>query len=162
MGFLIYTVLAVLFGVGVLKLLLHTFPLKGQTHAEPQYRKRPFVMNQGEAAFFHELRKQLPIEYHIFPKMRIADILETTAHGRDYYIQRNKILPKHVDFLICDAHLHPVMALELNGGSHDRAERAASDTFKVAAFTAAALPLEVVKVGQHFEEQIKSLLMKLK
>src|SRR5262245_9353477 len=69
----------------------------------PVFRSIPCVMNRSEAAFYHELRRQLPNGYYIFPKMRIADFI-SAVDGRGFYQRRNYILPKHIDFLVCDSY----------------------------------------------------------
>lgn len=58
--------------------------------------------------------------------MRIADILETIK-GKGYYKRRDLVLPKHVDFLICDRNFKPVLAIELDGKSHQRKDRIERD-----------------------------------
>ena len=37
--------------------------------------------------------------------------------------RRNQILPKHVDFLICNDRMTPLLAIELDGGSHNKPSR---------------------------------------
>lgn len=128
--------------------------------SEPQYRVKPSIMNKSEQAFFYELQKQLPTDYHIFPNMRIADILEA-VDGKGFYKRRNEILPKHVDFLVCDRYFKPMVAIEVNGSSHLRTDRIESDDLKQKIFKDAQLPLEVVDVGTSFEQsvlRIKALL----
>jgi len=116
-------------------------------------------MDKREEAFFFELRKQLPEGYFVFPKMRIADIIETT-NGKGYYIHRNEILPKHIDFLICNASFHPILAIELNGSSHGREDRKESDYEKKEIFKSAGLPLEFIEVGTDFPSDVKNLIAK--
>ena len=124
---------------------------------ELQYRKRPVVLDKREAAFFYELKKQLSEGYNIFPKMRIADFLETTATGRDYYKQRNKILPKHVDFLICDQYFKPLLAIEVNGSSHRQEKVQVNDALKKEIFEAAEIPLKTVTVGTDFVPAVQEI-----
>ena len=120
------------------------------------YKKRQSVMNKSEAAFFYELQKQLPPGYHIFPKMRIADMLET-VNGGGYYNRRNKILPKHIDFLVCDEYFKPVAALEVNGSSHNRADRIARDEDVGRILREAGLPLTFINVGSDFSSAIANV-----
>src|SRR3989339_112268 len=84
--FIVFILLAV-FAVSLLK------KYDKENRKESIYKKRESVMNKSESAFFFELQKQLPNGYHIFPKMRIADIIETES-GKGYYKLRDKILPK--------------------------------------------------------------------
>jgi hypothetical protein len=81
--------------------------------------------------------------------MRIADIIETKS-GRGYYKQRNKILPKHIDFLICDPDLKPVCAIEIDGSSHDAPERRERDELVNYIFKSVGIYLKRVQVGEDF------------
>lgn len=127
-----------------------------QRRKESVYKKRESVMNGSEKAFFFELQKQLPQGYFIFPKMRIADMIET-KNGRGFYFKRNRILPKHVDFLVCDSYFRPKLAIELNGGSHRGNDRVESDRIKKEVFAEVDIPLEVVNVGQDFSESVNKI-----
>jgi hypothetical protein len=123
---------------------------------ESIYKKRSSVMNRSESAFFFELQKQLPHGYYIFPKMRIADILETVS-GKGYYHMRNGILPKHIDFLICDSYFKPVVAIEVNGGYHNTPNQKKKDSIKREIFMSAGLPLETINVGSDFSQSINRI-----
>jgi hypothetical protein len=113
-------------------------------------------MNKCELAFFYELRKQLPDSYHICTNMRIADMMDATA-GVGFYKRRNAILPKHVDFLICDAYFRPVVAIEVNGYSHRRPDRVERDKQVKTIFSHAELPLVFVDVGTNFAKSIAEI-----
>lgn len=123
---------------------------------ESIYKKRTSVMNHSESAFFFELQKQLPHGYYIFPKMRIADILETVS-GKGYYHMRNGILPKHIDFLICDSYFKPVVAIEVNGGYHDTLNQQKKDQTKKQILESAGLSFEIVNVGSDFSQSIAQI-----
>ncbi len=113
-------------------------------------------MNQSEAAFFFELKNQIPTEYYIFPKMRIADIVYP-LHGKGYYGRRNEVLPKHIDFLICNKNFEPKVAIELNGKSHQRQDRIERDERVRQIFDDAKIPSEFINVGTNFSESIKQI-----
>jgi hypothetical protein len=124
------------------------------------YQIRFRVMNNSEEAFFHELQKQLPRDFYVFPKVRIADILKT-IDGQKYYVSRNKILPRHVDFLICDLQFKPRMAIEINGGSHHSAKVIESDALKKKIFGELNFPLRVVNVGETFASVVQEIVSTL-
>ncbi len=131
-----------------------------RVHVRPKgYRARPVVMNASEQALYFEIRKQLPAEYHLFPNMRIADFIDA-RHGVGFYHRRNKILPKHVDFLVCDRSFKPVVAIELNGSSHQRADRIERDALVADIFSQAELAFEVIQVGTDFRTQVTTILGK--
>lgn len=119
------------------------------------YRKRPSVLDRREMAFFVELKSKLPAGFHIFPKIRIIDFLETEHR------LRSTIWAKHVDFLVVDSYFKPVMAIEINGKSHLSERRQKSDSFKIRAFESASLPLEVINVGDNFSEAVTKIILKL-
>lgn len=116
-------------------------------------------MDSSEEAFFLEFNKQLPESFYIFPKIRIADIVETT-NGKGYKFNRNKILPKHIDFLVVDKNFHPVLAIELNGSSHEIESRKSSDRQKKKIFESIGLPLEFIEVGSIFSLIVENLIKK--
>ena len=124
------------------------------------YRKRESVMNDSEKAFFFELQKQLPKGYYIFPNMRIADFIDA-VDGKGFYNRRNKILPKHIDFLICNSPFEPMVALEVNGSSHNRPDRVERDELVRQIFVEANLPLEFVDVGTSFEQSVMRVMARL-
>lgn len=117
------------------------------------YRKRHSIMNKSEMAFFYELQKQIPKGYYIFPNMRIADFIDA-VNGKGFYNRRNKILPKHIDFLICNSYFNPILAIELNGSSHQRRDRIERDILVREIFESAKLPLEIVGVGNDFSTTV--------
>ena len=122
----------------------------------PKYIKKPSVMSRSESAFFFELQKQLPSDFHIFPKMRIADVLDI-PNGHDYYRMRNKALPKHIDFLISDKYFKPIVAIEINGSSHNSFKQQQADRIKNEMFKDSGLPLETVNVGTNFADSISRI-----
>lgn len=130
---------------------------QGSTRTAPAYRARRSLVTSSEAAFLIELRRQLPNGFQVFPKMRVADVLET-QRGDEYIKRRNKVLPKHVDFTVADFHFRPIFSIELNGKSHQSVQQKESDSAKNAAFKEAGFPLEVVEVGSNYEQEIARLL----
>lgn len=117
------------------------------------YKKRTSLMNSSESALFFELQKQLPSNYHIFPNMRLADIVDA-INGHSFYKRRNKILPKHIDFVICDSFFKPIVAIELNGNSHSRLDRIEKDEEKRKILEEAQLPLVIVRAGDNFNQAV--------
>lgn len=121
-----------------------------------RYKKKFNLMNKTESALFFELQNQLPKNYHIFPNMRLADIVETINDSGYYESKKrnNKIMPKHIDFVICDSFFKPIIAIELNGKSHNNYERMEKDEEKKEILKEANLPLITVKVGDNFIEAV--------
>ncbi len=167
MGF-IFTIMVMGAGViivlSILKNGLQEFPYRrramrffqNQIIDSSAYKKKQSVMSKSESAFFFELQRQLPVGYFIFPKMRVADILDI-PNGDNYYQRRNEALPKHVDFLICDYHFKPIVAIELNGNSHNNFKQQLNDRAKNTMFKSSGLILETVNVGESFTESIRRI-----
>jgi hypothetical protein len=133
---------------------------QGPTVLDSRYRIKPTVMNSSEQAYFFALQKKIPQGYYIFPNMRIADIINP-ADGPGYRLRANRIMPKHIDFLICDKNFKPVYAIEVNGSSHYRSDRKESDEFKLQLLKEVNLPFEVVAVGTSFEQSVDRVVSEL-
>jgi hypothetical protein len=123
------------------------------------YRLRTSLLTRSETALMLELKNQLRHSYYIFPKMRLGDIVET-LNGNGYNVRRNRVLPKHIDFTICDSNFRPIFSIELNGKSHQNPTQIKSDLLKKAVFAEVGLPLEVVSVGGEFKDQVRAIISK--
>lgn len=122
----------------------------------PEYKVKHRVLNASEASFFYILEKELGDDFFIFPNMRIADVLETVK-GDGYKVRRNKILPKHIDFLICDLQFKPLLAIELDGKYHNSDAQKEKDRQKDEIFKKVGLPLQRVVVGSDFHQEIEEI-----
>jgi very-short-patch-repair endonuclease len=116
-------------------------------------------MNNTESALFFELQKRLPQNYHIFPNMRLADVVDAINDGDyfEYKRRNNKIMPRHVDFIICDQNFKPNVAIELHGGYHNRNSQAEKDEEKKQILEGAGLPFVVVRVGDSFADSVEKV-----
>ena len=100
-------------------------------------------MTKNELAFYKAL---LPIatskNLAVFSKVRIADLLEPIEGSSSWQTAFNKISAKHVDFVLCETnHIRPLLAIELDDNSHQRADRDNRDIFVDKAFASAGLPI---------------------
>lgn len=158
-------ILLLIFGLFIKWLLVKLFaPIKRKevtVEKQQEYRKKITVMNDSEMALFQALVVGLPKQYHIFPKMRIADMLDI-VDGRGYYHRRNQILPKHVDFLICSERMEPLLAIELDGGSHNKPSRIERDYLVDGVFKDGGLELLRLRVGTDFKAMVMDISQTLK
>ncbi len=116
------------------------------------YRKKDRVMNESEQALFINLQKTLGDRYIVLSKVRIEDFVEAT-HGVGGYGARGRIKSRHVDFLICDrATTKPLLAVELDGKSHQGEDRQKRDRFVDELYKTIALPIRHIPVGSNFLE----------
>jgi hypothetical protein len=116
------------------------------------YEGRKYLLSAAERSLFGVLEQATQGEYHLFVKVRVADLLyvKKGATGRQGHL--NRVTSKHIDFLLCDrAALSPVLAIELDDRSHDAESRQQRDAFLDAAFAAAGLPLLHVKASRSYD-----------
>lgn len=89
-------------------------------------KKNKYILTKNELSFFYKL-KPITDKYnlYIFPKIRLADIIDTSN-----YNNFNKIKSKHIDFTICDKYCSPILFIELDDKSHNRYNNMENDTKK--------------------------------
>ena len=85
-----------------------------------------YILTKNELSFFYKL-KTITDKYdlYIFPKVRLADIINTYN-----YSDFNKIKSKHIDFTICNKYCSPILFIELDDNSHYRIKRMENDAKK--------------------------------
>lgn len=87
------------------------------------------------------------------PWVRIADLLRVKPGEAKRQTWQNRINAKHIDFVLCDpSSLEPVMAIEVDDRSHQRADRRRRDEFVNDAFHAANLPLLRVRAQATYHQ----------
>jgi hypothetical protein len=143
-------VIAVLVVAVVVLLALRTQPQR--TAGALPYERRRYLLSAAERSLFGVLEQATQGEYHIFAKVRVADLLSVQKGAAERQGHMNRITAKHVDFLLCDrAAVAPVLAIELDDSSHDAADRQKRDVFLDDAFAAAGLPLLHVRANRSYD-----------
>ena len=105
------------------------------------YRVRDDFLSPAELSFYRVLASVVSNRAIICPKVGLAEIF-FVARPHENQNYRNRIIQKHLDFLLCDPKsMHPVLGIELDDSSHARSDRQARDEFVDKAFEAAKLPL---------------------
>ena len=85
-----------------------------------RYGRKDFFMNRAEHEFFDVLTEVVGSSYYVFPQVHLSTILEHRIKGQDWRAAFRRINGKSVDFVICDkAYIKPLIAIELDGRSHD-------------------------------------------
>ncbi len=113
----------------VLALLKMYLPRK-ETPAN--YHSRARVVTPAERSFFGALEMALGSQNRIFPKIRLADLIEPAAGSdrRRFHSAFNRIAAKHADFTICrESDLAILGVVEPDDKSHDQLDRRARDRF---------------------------------
>lgn len=86
-----------------------------------RYGRKDFFMSRAEHEFFDVLIEAVGSNYYVFPQVHLSAILEhRIKNGQDWKAAFRHINGKSVDFVICDkAYIKPLLAIELDGRSHD-------------------------------------------
>lgn len=128
----------------------------------PYSVKEPFF-SRSELEFFRILNSHLDAHrYTLFPKVRLADFVKVDGGNKSNYASWNRIKSKHVDYLIWDLdESKVVLAIELDGKSHNLSVISKSDSFKDSMYEAVGLELIRIRVGSSFEEETKMIVEKL-
>lgn len=106
------------------------------------YVRKQYLLTRAERAFFDVLQTAVPPGWHVFPQVRLANLvlIERGTRGRQSHF--NRIQAKCVDFVLCDAQsLSPQLVIELDDSSHDKPDRQERDTFVDAVLASAGLPI---------------------
>lgn len=124
----------------------------------PYYLVDEFI-SPAELNFFFNLKSAVEDTAQIFSKVKLNDLFyaKTGDFGKNRSYT-NKIDRKHVDFLLCDPKtLRPILAIELDDKSHQRADRQERDDFVNHVFEAAKLPLIHISVQRGYSQsELKS------
>jgi hypothetical protein len=128
---------------------------------EYPYHQVDEFISPAELNFFFNLKSVVGDSAHIFSKVKLSDLFyaKTGDFGKNR-TYTNKIDRKHVDFLLCDPKtLKPILGIELDDKSHQRADRQERDDFVNHVFEAAKLPLMHVSVQRSYSQsELKSKL----
>lgn len=128
---------------------------------EYPYHQVDEFISAAELNFFFNLKSVVGDSVQIFSKVKLSDLFyaKTGDFGKNR-TYTNKIDRKHVDFLLCDPKtLKPILGIELDDKSHQRAARQERDDFVNHVFEAAKLPLMHVSVQRSYSQsELKSKL----
>src|SRR3990170_2056730 len=93
------------------------------------FKKMDFLLTEAERSFYEVLQRAVGEELIVFPKVRLADLvwLPKGTAGRQALL--NRVLSKHVDFVICPSP-PPPPSWEGNGRPGATPERAAASGMK--------------------------------
>jgi len=131
--------------------LLAAIGEKEETAPAMPYELRPYLLTKAEHSFYGVLKSFLPDNLQVMAKVRLADLIRVKPRSLNYAAANNKIISKHVDFVICKAApLMPCVVIELNDKSHDKPDRVTRDHFLREALQAANLPLVEVKAAKSY------------
>lgn len=154
-----------LVALGVIAALLRRFAGVAKVGGVSAYEAVPALLTPAERSFFGVLQQALGSDYHVFAKVRLADIVRPVRNPSRSGWQSafNRITGKHVDFVLCDpARLGVVGVIELDDSTHGRFERGVRDGLVDSALADAGIPILRVSTRQSYSpaqirEQVQSL-----
>ena len=137
-------------GIWVFKQMSSSQPSSAK-HSISSYKRKPYFFTRSENDFFGLLQRTLEgRNVVVFPKVRVADVVETTNGGLAGF---NRISQKHVDYLVVSLpNFQPLMAIELDGKSHGSERQQKGDAVKDQSFKSAGLPLVRVPVSRDLSD----------
>lgn len=110
-------------------------------------------VNGPEAALFAILCRHMPPGFHVHGKVRLEDIIRVKRGlpNNERWAARGRVKSRHVDYVITNRNGQPVLAIELDGRSHNARNPSEADKVKTALFQAAGVPLQRILVGEDFD-----------
>ena len=141
---ILFLLTALLVLIGIVRLLYSSKEfqnwLKSQ-QASFSYKRQPALFSPAERSFLGMLEQVLGPEYRVFGKVRIADLIKP-GNGAGRKTALNRIVGKHVDFVVCNARdLSIIGVIELDDKSHNEDSRQKRDAFVDSAFASAEIPI---------------------
>lgn len=113
------------------------------------YSKKKYFFSAAERSFYEVLRRLAP-DHTLFAKVRLADLVYVRKGTGSWQSHFNRINRKHLDFVLCNRDLAPVVAIELDDSSHDGEEREARDEFVDQVLASAALPIVHIRAKRAY------------
>ena len=106
------------------------------------YQRKDFLISRAEHKFFDVLIESIGDRYYVFPQIHLATILDYKNVRQNDWGAFRHIDEKSVDFVLCDkAYIKPLLAIELDDRTHDRADRKERDEIVESILKEAGLPL---------------------
>ena len=107
------------------------------------YKPTEMLFTPTERKFFFALHEAVSDRYYVTAKVRMADVLLPRSTNDKSRWQRafNKVACKHFDYVLCDAKLRIVAAIELDDATHGQKARRKRDRFVDWACKSAGVPL---------------------
>jgi len=141
---ILFLLTALLVLIGILRLLYSSKEFQNLLKSQQtsfSYKRQPALFSPAEQSFLGVLEQVLGSEYRVFGKVRIADLIKP-ENGAGRQTALNRIVGKHVDFVVCNAtDLSIIGVIELDDKSHNQASRQKRDAFVDRAFASAGIPI---------------------
>lgn len=144
-------------------------PVEEKSYDVSVYATKDSLLSPAEINFYHVLKQVVGDSAIISPKVNLWDIFFIRrGNNANFMALKAKIDRKHVDFLLChNQTLQPLIGIELDDNSHQKASRQARDLFVDSVFEAANLPIVHIPVRHTYNvdtltETLRVYLLKAK
>jgi len=114
------------------------------------YSAKKYFFSIAERSFYEVLKRLISEDHTVFAKVRLADLVYVSKGSSSRQSHFNRINRKHVDFVLCNRDLAPLVAIELDDSSHDDEEREARDEFVDQVLASAALPIVHIRAKRAY------------
>lgn len=157
MGMLIFVIVVIVIFVVIFKIAESKKPRFESVVEKPPYFQKKTLLNEKEQIIFHRLIDAMP-NFYVFTQVRLADIVGIKkCENRQAWF--NKVNQKSVDFVICNKALTVRVCIELDGKTHENADRQKADNDKDEALQAAGIPIVRIEASKMpSTEEIKAML----
>jgi hypothetical protein len=123
------------------------------------FLRRKYLLTKSEKSFYNVLRRVVGGNM-VLAKVRLADLVEADKRHRLCQANFRRICSKHIDFVICDPALSPIIAVELDDSSHRRPDRVTRDRDVNRILKIAELPILRVPARRSYDPvQLEQLLL---
>lgn len=118
------------------------------------YVRRPQLLNAAEQRFHFRLVQALEGLYAIYPKVRLADVIEVRGDAIDFQAAWSRIAAKHVDFLIAVPESYqPLLVVELESDDASGGDGHPKDDWLDRALLSAGMPIVRVRLRRDYDPQ---------
>jgi hypothetical protein len=113
------------------------------------------LLTPAEKIFYEQLDLVIDGRLEILCKVRLADLIEVESRQAE---ERNRVFrriaSKHIDFVLAEpGNLAPMLAIELDDSSHERADRRERDEYLEELFDTVKFPLLRIKASSTYNRR---------
>lgn len=114
------------------------------------YSKKQYFFSAAERSFYEVLKRLVSAEHTVFAKVRLVDLVGVRPGAGNRQSHLNRINRKHVDFVLCNRDLAPVVAIELDDSSHEKEDRKDRDEFVDQVLASVAFPIVHIRAKRSY------------
>lgn len=121
-----------------------------------RYVSREFLLSEAEKLFYQSLQAAVGHQYWIYPKVRLADLVEVDPELSRSANQTawNHISQKHVNFTLCDPGNFRIVAIvELDDFTHQHRDRQKRDAKVDAILNQIGMPILHIRCARNYSQE---------